>query len=135
MGNVPRWLRQGGYPVDVRNVQYIRHRAGYCLEMKTNLIHLSRFGALPLLVAAAVAGTARAQQPFDTTGWNIHAAESRVESYRGRSALLLRNGAAWLRGSRFRNGTIEFDIAFSDTTGFPGIAFRAGTHDDYELFY
>lgn len=103
--------------------------------MKPNIIRLARFGALASFAVAALAATARAQQPFDTSAWNIHAAESRVETYRGRSALLLRDGAAWLRGSRFQNGTIEFDIAFSDALGFPGIAFRAATHDDYELFY
>ena len=91
--------------------------------------------ALVPLAVAALAATARAQQPFDTSAWNISAVEWRVEPYRGRSALLLRDGAAWLRGSRFQNGTIEFDIAFSEASGFPGIAFRAATHDDYELFY
>ena len=87
------------------------------------------------LALASLAATARAQQPFDTTAWSISAKESRVETYRGRSALLLRDGTAWLRSSRFQNGTIEFDIAFRDSLGFPGIAFRAATHDDYELFY
>jgi hypothetical protein len=96
---------------------------------------LARFSALVALSAAVLAATARAQQPFDTTAWNINATEWRVETYGGRNALLLREGAAWLRGSRFQNGTIEFDIAFSDALGFPGIAFRAATHDDYELFY
>src|SRR6478672_6202333 len=100
--------------------------------MKTNV---TRLGALVSFAVAALAGTARAQQPFDTSAWSISAAESRVETYRGRSALLLRDGAAWLRDSRFQNGTIEFDIAFSDVVGFPGIAFRAATHGDYELFY
>jgi hypothetical protein len=103
--------------------------------MKPNATCLARFGALLLVGVAALAATARAEQPFDTSAWTISAAESRVESYRGRSALLLRDGAAWLRGSRFQNGTIEFDIAFSEASGFPGIAFRAATHDDYELFY
>jgi hypothetical protein len=87
------------------------------------------------LVAVTAPAPAPAQQPFDTAAWTISAAERRVETYRGRSALLLQGGAAWLRGSRFQNGTIEFDIAFSDGLGFPGIAFRAATHDDYELFY
>jgi len=96
---------------------------------------LARRGALVPLAGAAFALTARAQQPFDTSAWNISAAEARVEPYRGRGALLLSNGAAWLRGSRFQNGTIEFDVAFSDVTGFPGIAFRAATHDDFELIY
>ncbi len=93
-----------------------------------------RFVVFTLCLLAATA-RAPAQQPFDTSTWNIRAAESRVETYRGRSALLLRDGAAWLRGSHFENGTIEFDVAFSDALGFPGIAFRAATHDDYELFY
>lgn len=103
--------------------------------MKLNGIRFARLGAIVPLALAALAASARAQQPFDTSAWTISAAESRVETYRGRSALLLREGAAWLRGSHFQNGTIEFDIAFSDALGFPGIAFRASTHDDYELFY
>lgn len=96
-----------------------------------------RFVVATLCVSAVVslAATVRAQQPFDTSAWNVNAAERRVEAYRGRNALLLRDGVAWLRGSRFQNGTIEFDIAFGDAAGFPGIAFRAATHDDYELFY
>ncbi len=100
-----------------------------------NVTRLARFGALVPLAIVALAAGARAQQAFDTSAWNISAAEWRVEPYRGRSALLLRDGAAWLRDSRLQNGTIEFDIAFSDASGFPGIAFRAATHADYELFY
>jgi hypothetical protein len=103
--------------------------------MKPNVSRLVRCGALVPLAFAALAANAGAQQPFDTSAWNIRAAESRVEPYRGRSALLLRDGAAWLRGSHFQNGTIEFDIAFSEALGFPGIAFRSATHNDYELFY
>ena len=103
--------------------------------MKPDATRLARLGALVPLAVAALAATAHAQQPFDASAWNIGAEEWRVEPYRGRDALLLRNGAAWLRGSRFRDGTIEFDIAFSEVTGFPGIAFRAASHEDYELFY
>ena len=103
--------------------------------MKPNIVRLARFGALVPVAVAALAATVDAQQPFDSSAWNISAAESRVEPYLGRSALLLREGAAWLPGSSFQNGTIEFDIAFSDALGFPGIAFRAANHDDYELFY
>jgi hypothetical protein len=87
------------------------------------------------LIALLHAFNLRAQQPFDASKWDIQAAGSRVESYRGLSALFLRDGTAWLKGSRFQNGTIEFDIAFGNTGGFPGIAFRAATHSDYELFY
>ena len=93
-----------------------------------------------LRVAAALltflqAGHLAAEQPFDSTKWDIKAAGWRVEPYRGRSALFLKDGTAWLKGSHFQNGVIEFDIAFGNTGGFPGIAFRAATHSDYELFY
>lgn len=99
----------------------------------TNHIRLLR--VIIQLIAVFGAATARAQQPFDSSSWDVRAAEWRVEPYRGRSALLLRDGAAWLKGTRFQNGTIEFDIAFGNTTGFPGIAFRATTRSDFELFY
>jgi hypothetical protein len=90
--------------------------------------------ATPLLALLQTV-PAEAQHPFDVANWSIEAAESRVEAYRGRSALLLRDGAAWLKGSRFQNGTIELDILFGNRGGFPGIAFRAASHSDYELFY
>ena len=105
--------------------------------MNHTLIRIARSRTLlalaPLFTLLHVA--AHAQQPFDTSAWDVSAKESRVESYRGRSALLLRDGTAWLRGSRFQDGTIEFDIAFGDALGFPGIAFRAATRHDFELFY
>ena len=96
--------------------------------------HIFR-GATGALLALFHAATVQAQQPFDSSAWDIHAAEWRVEPYRGRSAIFLRDGAAWLKGSRFQNGTIEFDVVFSAVSGFPGIAFRAATHSDFELFY
>src|SRR4051794_29167295 len=103
--------------------------------MKTNIIRLARLGALVPLAVAALAALADAQQPFDSSAWNIKAAEWRGETYRGSSALMLRDGAAWLKGSNFQNGTIEFDVAFNEAGGFSGIAFRAAPPDDYEPFY
>lgn len=96
--------------------------------------HILR-AAAAALVALLHASIVPAQQALDSSAWDVHAAEWRVEPYRGRSALFLRDGAAWLKGSRFQNGTIEFDIAFSNVGGFPGIAFRAATRSDFELFY
>ncbi len=103
--------------------------------MKPNATRLARFGALLSLAALPLASTARAQQPFDTSAWDISAAQWRVESWRGRSGLLLQDGAAWLRGSRFQDGTIEFDVAFPGVSGFPALAFRAASNADFELFY
>ena len=37
--------------------------------------------------------------------------------------------------ARKKDGTIEFDIAFSEATGFPGIAFRATTRDTGSSFH
>jgi len=89
-----------------------------------------------LALAQLTARSSAAQvQPFDTVAWDIRATESRIEPYRGRSALLLRNGTAWLKGSRFENGSIEFDVAFSNGVSFPGIAFRAVSRADYEFLY
>ena len=67
--------------------------------MKPNATRLARFGALLLVAVAVLAATARPHQPFDTSAWAISAAEWRVEPYRGHTALLLREGAAWPRGS------------------------------------
>src|SRR5262245_39258959 len=94
-----------------------------------------RAAAAAALFALLRASIAPAQQPFDSSAWDIHAAEWRIEPYRGRSALFLRDGSAWLKNTRFQNGTIEFDVVFSNVGGFPGIAFRAATHSDFELFY
>src|SRR4029079_980010 len=76
-----------------------------------------------------------AQQPFDSSAWNISGAEWRVDSYSGQSSLFLRTGTAWLKGSSFDNGTIDFDVAFSNSTAFPGIGFRAITHSVMECCY
>ena len=75
-------------------------------------------------IATPPPGHGQGQSPAK---WDIKAADSRVESYHGRSALFLRDGTAWLKGSHFQNGVIEFDIAFGNAGGFPGIAFRAAS--------
>ena len=101
----------------------------------TDTLLRRRFAALFVLGQLTASAAAAQQQSFDTAAWDIRAAEWRAEPYRGRTALLLRDGIAWLKGSRFQNGTIEFDVAFSNALGFPGIAFRAVTRSDYDLFY
>jgi hypothetical protein len=59
----------------------------------------------------------------------------RFEAYRGRDALFLPAGRAWIKGSDLRDGTIEFDIAVSPARGFSGVAFRGVDLTDYEHFY
>ena len=101
----------------------------------TDNSHWRLFSTLLAVAHLAARSGGAQQQPFDTSTWDIRAAESRIEPYRGRPALLLRNGTAWLKGSRFENGSIEFDVAFANVLAFPGIAFRAASRGDYELLY
>ena len=119
---------------DVRNVQSHGGAVGQIAGM-VDFRLLRRFVVVLVLAHLAVRSAVAQQAPFDTSTWDIRAAESRIEPYRGRSALLLRNGTAWLKGSRFENGTIEFDVAFAEGVSFPGIAFRAVSRADYELLY
>lgn len=86
-----------------------------------------------LLIATTVATPAAAQ--FEASNWQIEAAESRVEEYQGREALVLRNGTAWLRGTQFENGVIEFDVAVAEAQGFVGVMFRAADARNYEHYY
>jgi len=70
--------------------------------MKPNVIHLARFGAFVSLTVAALAATVNAQQPFDSSAWNIHAAEWRVETYRVpmKHSLTAASGAGRTPGNR-----------------------------------
>ncbi|HEY8258229.1 MAG TPA: hypothetical protein VIG08_11305 [Gemmatimonadales bacterium] len=46
-------------------------------------------------------------------------------SYLGRPSLYINRGVALARGASMENGTLELDVAASDTTNFLGVAFRA----------
>jgi hypothetical protein len=49
----------------------------------------------------------------------------RSVSYLGRPALYINRGVALVRGAAMENGTLDLDVAASDTTNFLGVAFRA----------
>ena len=49
----------------------------------------------------------------------------RSVSYLGRPALYINRGVALVRGASMENGTLDLDVAASDTTNFLGVAFRA----------
>ncbi len=48
-------------------------------------------------------------------------------SYLGRPALYINRGVALARGASMENGTLDLDVAASDTTNFLGVVFRAAT--------
>ena len=72
---------------------------------------------------------------FDDPRWNISAEESKRESYMGRDALYLRNGAATLDGVTFQDGIVEFDVIAPQDAGFHGLNFRAQDRDNDEHVY
>lgn len=104
-----------------------------------------------LFVAGAVGQNAPGVQTFpltDTDGLTAKNVSVKATEYQGRKAVLVtptsdNDGFALLRGTDFRDGTIEADVALKITTppgvrmpGFFGIAFRARSDaSHYELFY
>jgi hypothetical protein len=73
--------------------------------------------------------------PFDSDRWTIQAEESRVEEHLGQRSLFLRGGAAWVKDSRFTDGVIEYDIAFTGERGFMAVMWRGQDDGNYEEFY
>lgn len=72
---------------------------------------------------------------FDSTRWKFDAKESRIEEYLGRQSLFLQGGLALIKESKFLNGVIEFDIAFSPERAFVGAVWRVLDKENYEEFY
>jgi hypothetical protein len=73
--------------------------------------------------------------PFDSDRWEIRAQESKVVDYLGRKTLFLKGGSAVVKDSRFTDGVIEFDIAFTPERGFCGVIWRMQDFQNYENFY
>lgn len=93
---------------------------------------------LSVLFAAALLAAFSVQSQtigFDSNRWQIDAKESRVEEYLGRQSLLLKGGLALIKDSKFLNGVIEFDIAFSPERTFVGAVWRVQDKGNYEEFY
>lgn len=96
--------------------------------------------ALALFVSVAAAATDAARTiPLDAAAWTTHdeaigTGTLVFEEHLGRRALRL-NGAATMKGVAFKDGMIEFDVAFENTRGFAGVIFRRPDSRDGESFY
>ena len=64
--------------------------------------------------------------PLSPDAW-IATDSIRSVSYLGRPALYINRGVALVRGASMENGTLDLDVAASDTTNFLGVVFRAAT--------
>src|SRR5512141_1072081 len=88
-----------------------------------------RAGMAGLLVAGLLPAVAAAQAgnvPLSPEAW-IATDSIRSVTYLGRPALWINRGVALMRGASMENGTLDLDVAASDTTNFLGVAFRAAT--------
>lgn len=93
---------------------------------------------LPLLALTfgpVVASAAPESVPFDSDRWSLQGEEHRLETYLGRPALYLDNARAILDDVDFREGVIEFDVAFTADRGFSGVMFHRQGDGDFEQFY
>jgi hypothetical protein len=101
--------------------------------MKAKRLTSLAWAFLCLLIAAH---DARPQSiPFETERWEIQAKESRVMTHLGRTSLYLKGGVAAVKNSKFTDGVIEFDIAFTGERGFMGAVWRMQDFENYEEFY
>ena len=90
-----------------------------------------------IIILTAINLTAQGQQlfPIDTAHWDIKANNYILENIKGKDAIYLLNGQAWLKDFTFFNGTIEFDVLLTERASFPGVSFRAADQRNYEVFY
>jgi hypothetical protein len=85
--------------------------------------------AAAILLACLTPATAAAQSasvPLSPEAW-VATDSIRSVSYLGRPALYINRGVALARGASMANGTLDLDVAATDTTNFLGVAFRAAT--------
>lgn len=80
-------------------------------------------------------GNAQNMIPLDTIHWEINAQSYVLENYKGKDAIYIQRGLAFLKDTKFLNGTIEFDIYLTNRQGFPGVRFRASDRNNMESFY
>ena len=86
-----------------------------------------RAGMAGILLAGLTAVVAAAQSgnvPLSPDAW-VATDSIRFLPYLGRPALYINRGVALVRGASMENGTLDLDVAASDTTNFLGVVFRA----------
>ncbi|GAB4523559.1 MAG: hypothetical protein Tsb0010_07650 [Parvularculaceae bacterium] len=95
-------------------------------------IRLAAIGLAPMVLAV---GAAAAQGWADEGLWEFRGETAEFQTYMGRRALHLKDALARLNDLEFRDGVIEFDIAFPEQRGFVGLRFRVQEGGDFEEFY
>lgn len=103
--------------------------------MKTPLLFLLVFCLSMLLHGSPLHAQTTVAVPFDSDRWTTADADVSLETYKGKEALVLRQGGVFLEDAAFLNGVIDVDISFPKDRAFPGVVFRMVDADNYENFY
>jgi hypothetical protein len=72
---------------------------------------------------------------LNNDNFTVEGKEAKFVSYKGEESLLLNDASATLNDISFLNGTIEYDIAFSEKRNFVGVKFRQQDSKNSEEFY
>jgi hypothetical protein len=72
---------------------------------------------------------------LNTDNFTVEVKGAKFVSYKGETSLLLNDASATLNDISFLNGTIEYDVAFSEKRNFVGVQFRQQDSKNYEEFY
>lgn len=99
------------------------------------LFQKSHITTILFLFVFTYLGAAQTPVPFNSTQWEIDSQAHLITEYEGKEALYLHNGMVLLKEASFKNGIIEFDIAFSQKRGFTGVTWRRTNAGNYEDFY
>jgi len=86
-----------------------------------------------LILGAIIDLAAQEIIPLDTNNWSMNGSFV-LENYKGKDAIYIKGGSITLKDTKFRNGTIEFDIFLKETQAFPGVYFRI-SGQNAEQFY
>src|SRR5882724_9782745 len=98
-------------------------------ERRTTMTHSARrirAGIAGVVLAPAGAAAQTVNVPLSPDAW-IATDSIRFVPYLDRPSLYINRGVALVRGAAMENGTLDLDLAASDTTNFLGVAFRAAT--------
>lgn len=99
--------------------------------MKTTYV----FIACLFMVCCNAAKAQTVNLPFTEEKWDMKDADIARENFQGKECMLIKTGAIISKGVDLRDGTIEFDMNFTDGRGFPGIGFRVADINNMEMFY
>jgi len=73
--------------------------------------------------------------PLNNGNFTVEGKKAKFTSYKGKKSLLLSSASATVNGIVFKNGIIEYDVAFSEKRNFVGVKFRQQDSKNAEEFY